>query len=1084
MPTSPSTATRPARRTARAAGPNAARVNMLRLLLTAFGYTLTGALGLLLVIPPGHASPLSPAAGVALACVLVWGRRVAPMVALISFLLNLAMMPFAPSATEGLLTALALGLGATAQAVCGSMLVKRFVRHPLTLSEPRDIVLFFLLGGVLACLISASVGAVVLTQTGALDARSQASTWITWWTGDTLGVVLGAPIMLTLIGLPRHEWRPRRLSVGVTLLIATVVLGLGMNHVMRLARERSVSSFELDTTTAVANMRNQLQPLLNALEALRSAHVLADEFSREQFQNISSRWLRQYSQIMALGWSERLRPDEVADFEAKARREGLTGMHVHAGTPNEPGFLLPSPLGEDLVAVRYIEPMPQHIAALGFNALTVPQARQAISASTRTDQPVATAGMPLSGDAGGEARSVSIYHAVYREQPQTEEERIRALRGVVSVTLRMDNFLQVIKSRLPDYLQLCLVDIVETPSPAAQRQRLAGPPNCEQGTSELMRSERISFAGRQWEMRLSAQTRDLVHQESNSSLHVMSLVALGCASMLGAMLLAVTGRTGRIEEAVNQRTAALVQEVRDRERAEDALRESEQRFRNIFNIVPIAVAYADLHGKLKQVNPRFCELVGYTNDELLSMNAFDFTHPDEAQEDIDLSSKLVRGEMDVYRRTTRYIQKHGGTVSVQCTVSLLRDAAGRPRRIVSAVEDISEHLRLDEAERAREAAEAANEAKSEFLSRMSHELRTPLNAMLGFAQLLEMDVKHPLAPSQRPWVDQIQHAGWHLLEMINEVLDLSRIESGNLQLHPQPLHLPTLLAATLPMVERDAHRQGISISQKIDPAAMHLEGDATRVKQILTNLLSNAVKYNTPKGTIHIDAQRVDERVKISVTDTGLGMTPEQVKNLFQPFNRLGRDHTTVEGTGIGLVISQRLAELMGGSLKVRSKPQKGTTFVLSLPALNEIAVTPAATAVAPSAPEYNQRIIHYVEDNETNIEVMRGILSLRPQVRLDVSCTGQAGLAAIRRDRPDVVLLDMHLPDMNGLDVLSELQADPATAMIPVMMVSADAVASQINEVLSAGAVRYLTKPVSVAELLAAVDAVLEEAETRYGEP
>jgi PAS domain S-box-containing protein len=1061
-----------------------ARLSMLRLLLTAFAYILAGALGLLLVPPPGGpASPLFPAAGIALACVLVWGLRVAPMVALMSFLLNLTAVPLALT-WQGMLTALLISLGATAQAVLGAALVKRFVRHPLTLSEPRDVALFFLLGAVLACVAGATVGTLALAHGSPQALQEQGTTWLTWWTGNTLGVLLGAPIMLTLIGMPRHEWRPRRLSVGVTLAVATIVLALGMHHAYRLDHERALNGFELDTTTAVANLRTQLQQPLNALEAVRSAHGLAEEFSRAQFQDISGRWLRQYGQITALGWSERIRPSDAAAFQANARAEGMQGFRVHARdeAPSATAAAARALLGSDLVAIRYIEPVQANAAALGFNSWSVPQSRQAITATTRADQPAATTGFQLVQDSGDTASlGVVVFHAVYHGQPQTEDARVQSLRGVVFVTLRMDDFLRVVKSRLPDYLDMCIVDVDAS---QAASQRLAGAPGCEQRSRELMHNERVSFAGRRWELRLSTQLRDLPHNEHNGTL-VMSLVALICSGMLSALLLTVTGRTGRIEEAVNQRTAALVQEVRDRERAEDALRESEQRFRNIFNIVPIAVAYADLNGKLKQVNPRFCELVGYTNDELLSMNAFDFTHPDETQEDIELSSKLVRGEMDVYRRATRYIQKHGGTVSVQCTVSLLRDAAGRPRRIVSAVEDISEHLRLDEAERAREAAEAANEAKSEFLSRMSHELRTPLNAMLGFAQLLEMDVNHPLAPSQRPWVDQIQHAGWHLLEMINEVLDLSRIESGNLQLHSQPLHLPTLLAATLPMVERDAHRQGIVISQKIAPDAVHLEGDITRVKQILTNLLSNAVKYNVQRGAIHIDAQRADERVKISVTDTGLGMTPDQVKNLFQPFNRLGRDHSAVEGTGIGLVISQRLAELMGGSLKVRSTPGKGTTFILSLPALNDVAVQPSAsTLAAPLPPEYNQRIIHYVEDNETNVEVMRGILSLRPQVRLDVSCTGQEGLTSIRRHRPDVVLLDMHLPDMNGLEVLSQLQADPATSMIPVMMVSADAVASQISDVLNAGAVRYLTKPVSVAELLAAVDAVLEEAETRYGEP
>jgi CheY-like chemotaxis protein/anti-sigma regulatory factor (Ser/Thr protein kinase) len=286
------------------------------------------------------------------------------------------------------------------------------------------------------------------------------------------------------------------------------------------------------------------------------------------------------------------------------------------------------------------------------------------------------------------------------------------------------------------------------------------------------------------------------------------------------------------------------------------------------------------------------------------------------------------------------------------------------------------------------------------------------------------------------------------------------------------------------MIQHEAHRHGIVVTQSIDPDASHLEGDATRVKQILTNLLTNAVKYNVKNGRIHIEARRVDERVKISVTDSGLGMTPEQVKNLFQPFNRLGRDRSAVEGTGIGLVISQRLAELMGGRLKVRSTPLQGTTFTLSLRALSEMDIAPAKADLVPLiAPEYNQRLIHYVEDNETNVEVMRGILSLRPQIKLSVSYTGQEGLDSIRLEQPNVVLLDMHLPDMNGMQVLNELQADPATAAIPVIIVSADAITSQISDLLEAGAVRYLTKPVSVTELLAAVDAELEEAQTRFSD-
>jgi PAS domain S-box-containing protein len=565
---------------------------------------------------------------------------------------------------------------------------------------------------------------------------------------------------------------------------------------------------------------------------------------------------------------------------------------------------------------------------------------------------------------------------------------------------------------------------------------------------------------------------------------LFALVGLLSTAMLGGFLLTVTGRARRIETAVRERTAALQAEVREREVAEAALRESEQRFRNILNHVPIGVIYTDLRGNVKQTNPRFCELTGYSDDELLRLSIADYTHPEDVVQDIDLMAQLVRGEIPMYRRHMRYIAKHGATVWVQATVSLLRDAGGKPRSIVGVVEDITEHLKLEEAERAREAAEASNRAKSEFLSRMSHELRTPLNAMLGFAQLLELDPRHPLDEAQRPWVGQIQQAGWHLLEMINDVLDLSRIESGNLRLQIETLNLAELFDATVAMVEGDAQRRRIAITRKFSHDAATVLGDATRVKQILTNLLSNAVKYNADGGQIHISNHVVrPDAVEIIVSDTGLGMTPQQLAELFQPFNRLGRERSAQQGTGIGLVISQRLAELMGGSLRAHSVAGEGSAFILTLPCSPDPdTVRSDLDALAPEPAEYHRRLVHYVEDNETNVEVMRGILAQRPQVELQVSMMGLDGLAAIRARRPDLILLDMHLPDISGMELLRHLKNDAQTGGIPIVVVSADALTQQIDAAFEAGCTHYLTKPVNVAELLGVLDELLEQMDTRFG--
>ena len=333
-------------------------------------------------------------------------------------------------------------------------------------------------------------------------------------------------------------------------------------------------------------------------------------------------------------------------------------------------------------------------------------------------------------------------------------------------------------------------------------------------------------------------------------------------------------------------------------------------------------------------------------------------------------------------------------------------------------------------------------------------------------------------------MSQIQKAGWHLLEMINDVLDLSRIESGNLRLRLETLNLTALLAATVVMVEGDARQRRILITQEFGPGTETVLGDSTRVKQILTNLLSNAVKYNTDDGRIHVACRAIaGDRVEIAVTDTGLGLTEQQLAELFQPFNRLGREHSAQQGTGIGLVISQRLAELMGGTLRARSVVDQGSSFILSLPcSADPDTVRSDLDALAPGAAEYHRRLVHYVEDNETNVEVMRGMLAQRPQVELQVSINGLEGLAAIRANRPDLILLDMHLPDISGMEVLRRLQADAATAGIPVVVVSADALSQQIDDAFAAGCTHYLTKPVNVSELLTVLDDLLEQIDTRYG--
>ena len=1040
---------------------------------TALGYALAGTASLPLAIPPGFASPLYLAAGVALAAVLIAGPWMLGAIALGSFSVNLWLQirldPFAPQMLA--LSAL-IGAGAAAQAAFGAWLVRRRTEQPLTLSHPRD-VLQFLACAAASCAVSTGTGNLGLWWTRHLPPADLPASLAAWWVGDVLGVLIVTPILLTLLGRPRSAWAPRRLSVGLTLALTTILLAVGIHWVTQVSVERRETAFRHEATSAFQALSTQLREPLLALDAMHGAISVSDHLSAQDMRNLTRDWLAP-GVLQAIAWGQALRRDDIASLQAQARADGQTGYTVFDRGADD------APPTDDVVALRYIEPLADNAAALGLNVLSIPATRAAIERTRRSGEPAATAGFRLTQQRTGKDQvGVVVYRALLGRGSSGANSPDAPMRGVVSVVLRMQDQIAALMTRNPTHLAVCLIDV----TPGTPVARLAGEPGCEVQHPALAQVQALNYAGRVWQMQVS-EPAGAASELHNTEIWLFALVGLLSTAMLGGFLLTVTGRANRIENAVRERTAALQAEVREREVAEAALRESEQRFRNILNNVPIGVVYTDLRGRIKQANPRFCELTGYAEAELLRLSLSDCTHPQDMEVEAALMGQLVRGEIPMYRGHKRYITLQGHTVWVQATVSLLRDAKGLPRSIVGVVEDITEHLRLEEAERARETAEASNRAKSEFLSRMSHELRTPLNAMLGFAQLLELDPRHALAPSQRPWISQIQQAGWHLLNMINDVLDLSRIESDNLKLHTENLNLATLLEATVAMVQADAGQRGIVISLDVAPGAATVLGDATRVKQILTNLLSNAVKYNVDGGRIHIGVRALGaDEVEIIVTDTGLGMTPEQLAELFQPFNRLGREDSAKQGTGIGLVISKRLAETMGGTLRARSVSGQGSAFVLTLPCSSDLdTVRSDLDEFAPMSAQYHRRIVHYVEDNETNVEVMRGILAQRPQVEMRVSFNGRDGLASIRSQLPDLILLDLHLPDMSGLEILRLLKSEPATASIPIIIVSADAMPQQVDAALAAGCDRYLTKPVNINVLLQLVDELLERVDTGYG--
>jgi PAS domain S-box-containing protein len=432
----------------------------------------------------------------------------------------------------------------------------------------------------------------------------------------------------------------------------------------------------------------------------------------------------------------------------------------------------------------------------------------------------------------------------------------------------------------------------------------------------------------------------------------------------------------------------------------------------------------------------------------------------------DLARAMVAPEP--YLSEYRVQQRDGGERVLHSLGAVQRNGAGRPVRAYGVCYDVTAERTSEAQQRARELAERANHAKSEFLSRMSHELRTPLNAILGFAQLLEAGAE-ALSAKQAAHVKQIEAAGWHLVQLVNDLLDLSRIEAGHTELKLESVDLGGALqaAAQLARSAVTIHR-GIRIDIGTLPA-LQVQADATRLKQVLVNLISNAIKYNQEQGQVQIEVRAEPPWASVAVRDTGPGIAPAQVARMFEPFNRLGAP-TEVEGTGLGLSIARRLAELMRGQLAVASTEGVGSTFTLRLP----LAAAAGAEGTSPGQPRQSAADsfeVVYVEDNSANAELMREVLALRPGTRLRLAHGVDDALALWHAAEADLLLVDINLSGESGLDVIARLVE--RTGRVPRWIaVTADVMPATEQAIKAAGALALWRKPIDVSQVLAEIDA------------
>jgi PAS domain S-box-containing protein len=472
-------------------------------------------------------------------------------------------------------------------------------------------------------------------------------------------------------------------------------------------------------------------------------------------------------------------------------------------------------------------------------------------------------------------------------------------------------------------------------------------------------------------------------------------------------------------------------------------------------------------------NKAASELYGYSSAEALGKDP-QLLLQSEYPVPLDSIVAALR-EHDHWEGELQQRTKDGRVLPISTRWAVQRDADGKPISVVEINRDIGHEKRVaEELRAARDTAEQASSAKSEYLSRMSHELRTPLAAMLGFSDLLEM--REPRA-DQLQAIDAIQRAGTHLLSLVNDVLDIARIEAGREKLSVRPLDVHAVLEECVGLVAQSANERRVTMSVRLDGAErIFVRADRQRLVQVLLNLLSNAIKYGTDGGHVIVGGTVRDDAVEIDVIDDGPGLSDAEQRRLFQPFERLGAERSHVPGTGLGLALARQLTVAMGGTMRVLSAKGEGSTFTVRLERASE---SDAESVVRASAPPVlrdaaAERVVLYVEDSLATVALVESIFALRPHIRLLTAMQGSLALELAREHCPDLIVLDLHLPDLDGDEVIHQLREDPRTAGIPVVMYSADATDRQVGRLLAAGAAEYLTKPARVPEFLGMIDRIL----------
>ncbi len=1162
--------------------------------LVAIGYFLFGELGLLLAIPPGYASAVFPAAAVGLIAVLHSGWRVLPGVFLGSLAINFATAIKQAGISETVLwTTLGIGFGASLQAWVATKLVRLRLKDTWqTLVHDADILWFLLMAAPVASLVSSSIASSTLLISGVIDGSELPFTWWNWWVGDSLGVLLFAPILVAVMYRKQKSWNIRYKSTVIPTILLTLILVATFILVSRKDNQSQIDDIDVQGQKIIHLINVELLTYQENISALARLLAISPKLTRAEFDHYTLPIFELHTDVHALSWNPLIVSEQRTAFESHFGQEnGFTNFHImERDATRQLVFAQPR---DWYVVVGYIAPFIGNEKALGFDIASDPERMVAILAAMQSGRLTATSPIRLVQDSN--ANGLLLLQPVYDWQSTS-----KLTKGFAVGVFKVENMLKkLVHQNLPAGLLFSLEDLDAKPD---NRLVYSNRNSQDAVNSEMHWSHRLEFAGRHWLISLYPTKQFLIERRSLVAWAIL-VMGLMIASLLQAMLLGITGRTFAIQRRVEQQTIEISNKNEALLENQQNILAEKEKFESLLQASADGIHILDLEGRVREANQKFCEMLGYRYDEVIGMsvmqweayfkpeevlkklhenfnqaNVFETRHLRKDGEviDVEVSAKAVKingesllwnasreisdrkraeferdrlqaiilespdfiastdmdgkltflnpagarlvgiskyteitalsikdmqpgwavkrileeGLTTVIQRgywqgeTALLSQPDGLEIPVSQLLLVHRDQEGIPRQLSTIMRDITNYKETEQAlKQAKNQAESLANAKSEFLAKMSHEIRTPMNGIIGLTKLA---LDYSMPDNVRDYLDKISQSSEGLLGILNDILDFSKLEAGMLHIDHQQFDLDVLMDNLYNLFDPRAKEKQLDFRIDIaDDVPTDVVGDGLRIQQVLSNLIGNAIKF-TATGAVIVSICLLEvvnsfAKLRFSVTDTGIGLADNDRAKLFHPFIQVDNSATRrYGGTGLGLVISSQLLQLMGSDIILVSELGRGSVFRFDL----SIALASSklhqgvnrqrqvrqagmiAAEVRNQAAALSGKCILVVEDNRINQQVVREFLILAGVI-VDLASNGKEALQSIATKHYDAILMDVHMPEMDGIQATLRIRQHLEFLTIPIIALTAGVTQEERVACLECGMNDFIAKPVNPGNLI-----------------